>query len=99
MIPLILTADCVHHIVGVERERDLLAMWAFCKRLERFTADEIVIELDVRTVAQIPRRQVVVFDVRRIEAAADRRLRLVAIGWEPLSIRLHLVAGIDRWQR
>ena len=32
--------------------------------LERFAADEIVIELDVGTVAEVPRRQVVVLDVR-----------------------------------
>src|SRR5580765_3663607 len=95
MVLLELAANGSHHVCGVERERDLLAMRTPGALLECLAADEIVIELDVRSVAELPRREVVVLDVRRIEAAADRRVRLVTIGREPLPIGLHPVARID----
>ena len=51
------------HVVVVERERHLLPVLAVGHRLERLPADEVVVELDVAAVAEIPRREVVVLDV------------------------------------
>ena len=45
------------------------------------------------------RRRVVVVDVVRVVAAAERAGALVALGRKPLAICLHLVAGEDRGQR
>ena len=67
--------------------------------LERLAADEVVVELDVAPVAEIPRREVVVLDRGRDEAAADRRSPLVAVRGKPLAIRLQGVAGVDGGQR
>src|SRR5204863_2286660 len=82
-----------------ECERHLLAVWPLRLLLERRAPDEIVVELHVRPVAEVPGRQVVVLDVRRVEAAANRRLRLVAVGREPLPVRLQLLARIDGGER
>ena len=43
-----------------------------CDLLQRFAADEVVVELDERAVAELVRRQVVILDIVRDEAAADR---------------------------
>ena len=67
--------------------------------LERFAADEVVVELDERAVAELVRRQVVVLDVVGDEAAADRAGGLVARRRQPLAVLLHLLAGVDRGQR
>src|SRR5437879_9545658 len=60
---------------------------------------EVAIEADERAVAQLPRVEVVIFDVVGHEAAADRAGGLVAVGTEPLAIGLELLARIDRRQR
>ena len=65
-------------VVGVPGERDLAAMRLAGDLLERFAADEVVVELDERAVADLVRRHVVVLDVVRDEAAADRAGGLVA---------------------
>src|SRR5207237_10120682 len=56
---------------------------------------EVAIEADERAVAQLPRVEVVVFDVVGHEAAADRAGGLVAVGAEPLAISLELLARVD----
>ena len=56
-------------------------------RLERLAADEVVVELDERAVAEIVRRQVVVADVVGGEAAAERAGGLVAVRRQPLAVR------------
>src|ERR1039458_10010825 len=66
-------ADCARYILVVQRQRDLFAMSAVRYLLERFAADEVMIEFDKGAVAHIPRREIIVFDILRIEAAADRR--------------------------
>ena len=50
-------------VVVVERERDLLPVLAVGHPLERLPPDEVVVELDVAAVAEIPGREVVVLDV------------------------------------
>ncbi len=52
-------------------ERDLLALWLMLQFLQCLAADEVVIELDERTVTQRIRRQIVVFDVVGDETAGD----------------------------
>src|SRR6185312_1252223 len=60
----------------------------------RLAADEVMVELDEWAVPQLVGRQVVIFDVVRDEAAADRAGGLVAAGREPLAVLLHLLAGV-----
>ena len=67
--------------------------------LERLAADEVVVELHERAVAELVRRDVVVLDVVGDEAAADGAGGLVAVRRQPLAILLHLLAGVDRRQR
>ena len=67
--------------------------------LQRFAADEVVVELDERAVADFVRRRVVVLDVLRDEAAADRAGRFVAVGRQPLAVLLHALVGVDGGQR
>ena len=52
-------------VVVVERQRDLLAVVVVGHALERLAADEVVVELDVAAVAEVPGREVVVLDVVR----------------------------------
>ena len=62
---------------------------------ERLSPDEIVVELDHVAVPELPRREVVVLDVRCIEAAADRPGCLAGGRRQPLTERAQLVAGED----
>src|SRR5882672_9433452 len=55
-LPLELAADDPHHVFSVEDERDLLAMAIGGAFLERLAADEVMVELQNRSVAEIPRR-------------------------------------------
>ena len=67
---------------------------------QRLAADEVVVELHERAVADVPRRQVVVLDVARRRSCRRSRPCLVAVGRQPLAVGLHrLVAGVDRRQR
>jgi hypothetical protein len=86
-------------IVAVPEERDLLARRIGRHLLERGAADEIVIELHERAVAQIVRREVVVGDALGIEAAAQRGHGFVARALQPLPIALHRLAGVDGGER
>src|SRR5207302_10273995 len=63
--------------------------------LERFASMEVAIEADERAVAQLPRVEVVVFDMLSHEVAADRAGGLLAVGAEPLAISLELLARVD----
>ena len=47
--------------------------------LQRLSADEVVIELHERPIAQLVRRQVVVFDVIRIEATGQTAGPFIAV--------------------
>jgi len=58
-----------------------------------------VVELHERPVTEIPRSEVVVRDVVRVEAAAERAGALVPVRGEPLAVGLQVVAGEDRGQR
>src|SRR5688500_17916908 len=59
------------HVVDVPGERHLAAVRLAGQFLQGFPADEVVVELDERAVAHFVRRNVVVLDVGRGEAAAD----------------------------
>ena len=67
--------------------------------LERLAADEVVVELHERPVAELPRVQVVVLDVVRHEAAGERAGGLVAVGGRATRGTSQLLAGVDRRQR
>ena len=86
-------------VLAVPLEGHLAAVRLALHRLQRFAPDEVVVELDERAVAHLVRSDVVVLDVVRDEAAADRGGALVAVGRQPLAIGLHLVAGVDAGQR
>src|SRR5690606_14582911 len=49
--------------------------------------------------ADLVRRDVVVLDIARDEAARQRARGLVAVFLQPLAVRLQLLAGVDRRQR
>src|SRR6476619_3387468 len=73
------------HVLAVPRERDLSP----CRRLhllERFPTDEVVVELHEAAVAELVRSQVVVLDVVRCAAAAERPCSLVPVGRAPLAV-------------
>ena len=91
--------DRLRHVVVVERERHLLPMLAVGHPLERVTSDEVVVELDVAPVAEIPGREVVVLDPVGDEAPADGRTSLVAGRRQPLAVRLQAVARVHGRQR
>src|SRR5207248_8734769 len=84
------------HVLRIPGERHFLALRLGLQPLERFASMEVAIEADERAVAQLPRVEVVVFDVVGHEAAADRAGGLVAVGAEPLAISLELPARVDR---
>src|SRR5579859_444942 len=86
-------------VLAVPIERHLSAVWAALHIFERGATDEIVIELDKRAIAQFVRCNVVVLDVVGDEAAANGGHAFITGRRQPLSIRPHLVAGVDRWQR
>ena len=89
----------LRHILAVPREGHLLAMRFVGDLLQRFAADEVVVELHERPVAQLIGRHVVVFDVRRTEAAGQSAGAFVARCRQPFAICLHLVARVDGRQR
>src|SRR5207247_1645101 len=62
-------------------------------------ADEVVVELDVAAVAEVPGGEVVVLDVVGGEAATDRGRALVPLGRQPLPVPAQALAGVDRRQR
>ena len=76
-------------VVVVEGQRHLVAMLVLVGHpLQRLTADEVVVELDEVSVAEVPWGEVVVLDVVGVEAAADRGRALVAGGGQPLAVAL-----------
>src|SRR5919106_2321424 len=84
-------------VVGVPAERHLMPGRLHLP--ERVPADEVMVELHKRPVAEIPRGQVVVLDVVGHEAASERACCLVPIGGKPLAVRLHLLAREDGGER
>src|SRR6516225_6663901 len=67
--------------------------------LDGFFADVVMVEFQERTITESIWRHVVVFDVVRIEAAADGTRRLIAAGRKPLAIGLHLGACVHCRER
>src|SRR5882724_9266043 len=86
----------IHHIIFVPDEGDLLALRVFNLFRERLAADEILAEIDKRTVTGFDRVYEIVHDVVRIQAAAQGAHHLNVHRGHPLAIRLHLFAVIDR---
>src|SRR5581483_7532994 len=90
-----------------DRASDVLAVPGECHlpprrlahRLERIAAGEVVVVLDERAVTEVPRSRVVVLDVVRVEAAAERAGRFVPVAGQPLAVGLHLLAGEDGGER
>lgn len=78
---------------------DLLPLHGRIDLLQRVGADEVVVELDERAIAQFPRVQVIVFDLFADEGTADGAGCFIAVGTEPFAVILQLVAGVDRRQR
>src|SRR5688572_14040684 len=89
----------LRHVVPMPGEGHLLAMRLVCDLLQRFATDEVVVELDERAVAELVRREVIVLDIVRDEAAADRASGFVARRRQPFAVLLHLLAGVNRGQR
>src|SRR5690606_32773642 len=92
-------AEDLRDIVRVPREGHLLAVRLVRDLLERFAADEVVVELHERAVADLVRSDVVILDVVRYEAPGETARAFVAVGRQPLAIRLQLVARVDGRQR
>src|SRR6266702_3321364 len=77
--------EYLEDILGVPRERDLLALGLLGLPLERFAADELMIESDERAVAERKGGEVVVFDVVRDKTAANRASTFIAARGQPLT--------------
>ncbi len=89
-------------VVAVPHERHLLAPLRRALRdhfLQSRAANEVVIEADDAAVVELVRREVVVLDVVRVEAASQRSGRFIRALGQPFSIRLHLLARVDRGER
>src|SRR5690606_19967772 len=88
-------------VLGIPLQRDLTTMRPILHGLKGLATDEIVVEVDDAGVVEVPRREIIILDVLRDEAAADRRIRLERVAREPLAIGLHVLAGIDclQWRR
>src|SRR5262245_51124522 len=67
--------------------------------LERLAPDELVVELDVAAVAEIPGREVEVLDRGGVEASADGGHAFVPRRREPLAIGLQARARVDGRER
>ncbi len=67
--------------------------------LQRFPANEVMIELDERAIPQLVRRNVIVLDVVGVVTAAERTRAFVTFGRQPLAVRFHLVPGVHGRQR
>ena len=91
-------SHCARDVVAVPRERHL-APRRLGHPLERLAPGEVVVVLDEPSVPELPWRQVVVGDVVRVVAAAERARSLVALRRQPLAVGLHRVAGEDGGQR
>ena len=63
--------DDLQNVLFVPGESDFLAMLLLGLTLDGFFADVIVVEFHERAVAESIRRHVVIFDIVRVEAAAD----------------------------
>src|SRR5882724_3242968 len=81
-------------ILAIPGEGHLLPLRLPGDLLQRLASDEIMVELDERTVPQLVRRHVIVFDVVRHEAAADRPRALISARRQPLAILLHLLPRV-----
>src|SRR5438552_12632464 len=58
-----------------------------------------MVELNDMSVAELVRRQIVIFDVIGGEAASKRRFGFIALSRQPLAVSLHFVARINRRHR
>ena len=67
-------------VLAIPRERDLRALGLRIDLLQRVAADEVVVELHERAVAELPRVQVVVLDVVGDKAPGERVGGLIAVG-------------------
>ena len=67
--------------------------------LQRIGADEIMVELHERAIAQFARVEVVILDAVANEGTADGTGCFVAVGTQPFAVIGQLVAGVDRRQR
>src|SRR6185437_2498643 len=77
----------------------LLALRLTRHFLERLAANEIVIEFHERPVTKRVRSHVVVLNFVGLEASTQRARTFITAGREPLPIRLHLFARVDRGKR
>src|SRR6185503_8861014 len=58
--------------------------------------NEVMVELDEGPIAEIVGSQIVVGDIVGVKAASQRCHGFVALGGEPLPVRLHVVTDVDR---
>src|SRR5437870_1008928 len=60
-----------------------------------------MVELHHKAIPEIPRCEVIIFDVVGVVTAAQRRRRFIPDSRQPLPVRFHLFARIDRrhWRR
>src|SRR5262249_6809138 len=82
-------------IVGIPNKRDFFAMRTRSNLFKSGSTDEIVVELDDGTVAEIVRREVILRDVAGVKAAAERRSGLITITRQPLPVWLQRFARIN----
>src|SRR2546430_16891553 len=82
----------LRHVLRIPGKRHLPALRLGLEPLERFAAEERMIEAGERAVAHLIGIQVVVFDVVGHEVAADRAGGLEAVGTEPLAIGPELLS-------
>ena len=83
----------------VECQRYLAALRLLRHALQRGPADELMVELHERPVAQVPRVQVVAVNGGGHVAATDGGLGFVAVRAQPVAVILQRIAGVDGRQR
>ena len=88
-----LRRDGLHDVLVVQLQRHFDLVRRSCALLERLTTNEVMVELHERAIAEVVRRQVVVVDVVRVVAAAERGVPLEAVRLQPLAVLLHALVA------
>src|SRR5207249_733666 len=93
--------DHTRDILAVPNQRHFLPPGIPGYFLEGFSSGEVMVELHHKAIPEIPRCEVIIFDVVGVVTAAQRRRRFIPDSRQPLPVRFHLFARIDRrhWRR
>src|SRR5690606_13078440 len=88
-----------NYVFAVPSQGHFTTMFLVLDFLQSVTADEVVVELDERTVTDFVRSDVVVFDVVGNEGTTDGASSFIGVVRQPLAVGLHAWVGVHSRQR